>query len=81
MRSAIIYCLLAVLATVSAIPTISVKGSKFFTSDGDQFFIKGSHSSQTQLFLANTVGLQELPINSSQMTLLSTTPNVSSMLP
>ena len=82
MRSAILSCLLAGLATVSAIPTISVKGSKFFTSDGDQFFIKGLHSSQTpQLFPANTVGLQELPINSSQMTLLSTTPNVSSMLP
>jgi hypothetical protein len=81
MRSAILSCLLAGLATISAIPTVSVKGSKFFTSDGDQFFIKGSHSSQTQLFPANTVGLQELPINSSQMTLLSTTPNVSSMLP
>lgn len=41
MRSAILSCLLVGLATVSAIPTISVKGSKFFTSDGDQFFIKG----------------------------------------
>lgn len=25
-----------------AIATISVKGSKFFTSDGDQFYVKGS---------------------------------------
>jgi hypothetical protein len=25
----------------SAIPTIEVKGSKLFTSDGDQFFVKG----------------------------------------
>lgn len=28
----------------NAIPTISVKGSKFFTSDGDQFFIKGTQT-------------------------------------
>lgn len=26
---------------VAAVPTISAVGSKFFTSDGDQFFIKG----------------------------------------
>jgi len=30
--------------TVHAVPTISVEGSKFFTSDGDQFFIKGQRS-------------------------------------
>ena len=29
------------LASVAAIPTISIKGSKFFTSDGNQFYIKG----------------------------------------
>jgi hypothetical protein len=29
------------LGLVSAIPTISTKGSKFFTSDGNQFFLKG----------------------------------------
>lgn len=29
------------LGLVSAIPTISTKGSKFFTSDGSQFFLKG----------------------------------------
>ena len=29
------------LASVAAIPTISVKGSKFYTSDGAQFYIKG----------------------------------------
>ncbi|EKG12341.1 Glycolipid anchored surface protein GAS1 [Macrophomina phaseolina MS6] len=28
-------------ASASAIATISVKGSKFFTSDGDQFYVKG----------------------------------------
>jgi hypothetical protein len=28
-------------ATASNIPTISTKGSKFFISDGNQFFVKG----------------------------------------
>jgi len=32
---------LAGLSAVTAIPTISVKGSKFFTSDGNQFYVKG----------------------------------------
>ncbi|CAO2650055.1 Nn.00g013470.m01.CDS01 [Neocucurbitaria sp. VM-36] len=32
---------LAGLSAVNAIPTIEVKGSKFFTSDGDQFYVKG----------------------------------------
>ena len=38
--------LLAILAFASpllAIPTISAKGSKFFTSDGSQFYIKGQN--------------------------------------
>ncbi len=34
---------LAGLSTVNAIPTISVKGSKFFTSDGNQFYVKGKY--------------------------------------
>lgn len=29
-------------STVSAIPKITVKGSKFFTDDGNQFYIKGT---------------------------------------
>lgn len=33
--------LLTFVLNVSAIPTISAVGSKFFTSDGNQFFIKG----------------------------------------
>ncbi|KAF2204317.1 hypothetical protein GQ43DRAFT_494664 [Delitschia confertaspora ATCC 74209] len=41
MKSALLSCLLAGLTAVNAIPTISVKGNKFFTSEGDQFFIKG----------------------------------------
>jgi hypothetical protein len=28
-------------ASVGAIPTIEAKGSKFFTSDGNQFYVKG----------------------------------------
>ncbi|KAF9698063.1 hypothetical protein EKO04_003984 [Ascochyta lentis] len=34
-------CTLAGAAAVAAIPTISVKGSKFFTSEGNQFYVKG----------------------------------------
>ncbi|OCK75724.1 glycoside hydrolase family 72 protein [Lepidopterella palustris CBS 459.81] len=41
MWSTVLSCLIAGLATVNAISPISVKGSKFFTSDGNQFFIKG----------------------------------------
>lgn len=36
--------LAVVCATVNAILPLSVVGSKFFTSDGNQFFIKGMHS-------------------------------------
>jgi len=32
---------LALAAVTAAIPTIEVKGSKFFTSDGNQFYVKG----------------------------------------
>lgn len=32
-------------AVASAIPTIEVKGSKFFTSEGNQFFVKGTNAS------------------------------------
>ncbi|KAF2873918.1 Glucanosyltransferase-domain-containing protein [Massariosphaeria phaeospora] len=39
MRAALLSCAFASLA--AAVPTISVKGSKFFNSDGDQFFVKG----------------------------------------
>lgn len=31
----------AAITAVSAIDTISVKGSKFFTKSGNQFFVKG----------------------------------------
>ncbi|KAF1809301.1 hypothetical protein P152DRAFT_168381 [Eremomyces bilateralis CBS 781.70] len=42
MRSSLLAATLAALtASSAAIPTIEVKGSKFFTSEGDQWFIKG----------------------------------------
>jgi hypothetical protein len=34
-------CLALYAALVTAIPTITAVGSKFFTSDGKQFFVKG----------------------------------------
>jgi hypothetical protein len=33
--------LAALVSNVLAIPTVSAVGSKFFTSDGNQFYIKG----------------------------------------
>lgn len=41
------FSLFTIIATIifgvaQAIPTISVTGSKFFTSDGKQFYIKGT---------------------------------------
>src|SRR2546430_13392164 len=35
-------------ALVSAIPTISIKGAKFFTSDGAQFYRSEEHTSELQ---------------------------------
>jgi hypothetical protein len=42
---------IASLSGVNAIPTIEAKGSKFFTSDGNQFYVKGklSHSSDAAI--------------------------------
>lgn len=37
-------CFATLISTVLAIPTISADGSKFFTSDGKQFYIKGSET-------------------------------------
>lgn len=47
MLRSIAACALAGAAAVAAIPTISVKGSKFFTSDGDQFYVKGRQAPAT----------------------------------
>ncbi|KAH6621721.1 1,3-beta-glucanosyltransferase gel3 precursor [Boeremia exigua] len=41
MLRSIAACAVAGAVAVNAIATISVKGSKFFTSEGDQFFVKG----------------------------------------
>ena len=41
MRFSSLIGVLAGLTAVAAIPTISAKGSKFFTSKGDQFFVRG----------------------------------------
>lgn len=45
-KFSLVAILLAALlvATVRSIPTISVTGSKFFTSDGKQFYIKGMYT-------------------------------------
>lgn len=37
----VVLCLAAILSNVSALDTLSITGSKFFTSAGSQFFIKG----------------------------------------
>jgi hypothetical protein len=42
---------LAGVTAVAAIPTISVKGSKFFTSDGNQFYVKGKQPTSTASLL------------------------------
>lgn len=41
MLRSIAACALAGAVAVNGIATISAKGSKFFTSDGEQFYIKG----------------------------------------
>ena len=38
----LVLCALTAISAVSALPTIEAVGSKFFTSDGKQFFIKGT---------------------------------------
>ena len=40
----LLLALSALFSSVTAIPTISAVGSKFFTSDGNQIFIKGKDS-------------------------------------
>jgi hypothetical protein len=44
----LLLALLGLLAgIVHAVPTISTKGSKFFTSDGNQFFLKGKTTTRS----------------------------------
>ena len=43
----------SLIQSVAALPKISAVGSKFFTENGDQFFLKGS--SRQQRTLANSL--------------------------
>ena len=64
--SVLLTLLLAVVSSVTAIPTIEAKGSKLFTSDGQQFFIKGMiHHVQSALRITrvpNRLGMRVLEI-------------------
>ena len=40
----LLLALLAIIGFSVAIPTIEVKGSKLFTSDGYQFYVKGQQN-------------------------------------
>lgn len=46
---------IAGLSGVNAIPTIEAKGSKFFTSDGNQFYVKGNLSRSSIGAIASNV--------------------------
>lgn len=41
---------LSLVARITAIPTISTKGNKFFDSTGQQFFIKGRSKAENTLY-------------------------------
>lgn len=56
---------------VYAIPTISVKGSKFFTSDGNQFFLKGVHENCYRVRILTD--LKQASLTSSSLTTHSST--------
>lgn len=47
MRSSIAFSVAALFSLGQSIATISAKGSKFFTSDGNQWFIKGKSINHT----------------------------------
>lgn len=66
---------LTLTATSNAIPTIAAKGSKFFTSDGKQWYIKGMCLACTKVSTTLT-GHQVLPINPLGTTRLRTRCNV-----
>jgi hypothetical protein len=58
--AAIITCVVS--TSVSAIPTISIKGSKFFTDDGAQFYVKGKWRFPRASFTLNPT-IQVSPTN------------------
>jgi len=69
----------------ASIATISTKGSKFFTSDGNQFYLKGTLISANQKLRAAVIAVhlrilsQALPTNSPQTTRSSRPSNASAM--
>jgi hypothetical protein len=63
--------------TALAIPTISVKGAKFF-ADGEQFFLKGRHLGPPPAAIQADC-TQVLRIKALQLILSSTPSNVNSM--
>jgi hypothetical protein len=72
------------VSNVLAIPKISAVGSKFFTSDGEQFYIKGmrdTHPSRLLRSLLSRHFAQVLLINLLTKTLSSTQTSASWMLP
>lgn len=56
-------------AVANALPTIEAKGAKFFTSDGDQWYIKGELRIPPDAFSKSDI-LQALHTNSLKMTRL-----------
>ena len=44
MRTSLAALLAVAAATAAALPTISITGNKFFTSEGNQWFVKGKQS-------------------------------------
>lgn len=78
-----ILILLSLLASyVLAIPTISTKGSKFFTSDGDQYFLKGVPNNHKPPRRTLTDWQSQVSLtNSSPKTRSSTTTSASLTLP
>jgi len=47
--SMLVLLMAAVLPVVNAIPTISAVGRKFFTSEGNQFYVKGIRCGMTRM--------------------------------
>jgi hypothetical protein len=58
----VVWALIAVgfLSITAALPTISTAGSKFYDSDGNQFFIKGTAPQFGRAGIPRTDILQEL---------------------
>jgi hypothetical protein len=76
----LLFLLLGLLAGVThAIPTITAKGAKFFTSDGNQFFLKGLLFSSASVMLATNHPHKASPTNSCRTTLSSTMTNALAM--